>query len=211
MFKDFNLDKIDLKKIEELYSQCLKKYGFQPQSVGWNDEKSHFLRFEKLVQVIEDPSTSITINDLGCGYGALFSFLVARQFNVSLYRGYDISQNMINAAQTFISDKRAFFIQSNVLLHLADYSFASGIFNVKFDIDVKLWEKYIIYILNNLNQFSLKGFAFNLLTTYVDFKRDHLYYGDPLFYFDFCKRHFSKKVSLLHDYDLFEWTILVKK
>ena len=57
---------------------------------------------------------------------------------------------------------------------------------------------------------SKKGFGFNLLSTYVDWKEDHLYYGDPLFFFDFCKRHVSRYVSLLHDYPLYEWTILVR-
>ncbi len=55
--------------------------------------------------------------------------------------------------------------------------------------------------------------AFNLLTSYSDkdMMRPDLYYGDPLFYFDYCKRNFSQNVALLHDYGLFEFTILVKK
>ena len=41
--------------------------------------------------------------------------------------------------------------------------------------------------------------------------KDYLYYGDPLFYFDYSKRHFSRNVALLHDYDLYEFTLLIKK
>ena len=56
-----------------------------------------------------------------------------------------------------------------------------------------------------------KGISFNLLTKYADYEADNLYYGDPLYFFDYCKRNLSKYVTLLHDYELYEWTILVKK
>ena len=65
--------------------------------------------------------------------------------------------------------------------------------------------------LDNLNAFSRKGFAFNLLTSYVDWKEGHLYYADPLFFFDYCKKKFSGRVALLHDYPLWEWTMLIRK
>ena len=45
----------------------------------------------------------------------------------------------------------------------------------------------------------------------VDWKEDHLYYADPLFWFNFCRNNISKKVTLLHDYPLWEWTICVTK
>ncbi|HAW53355.1 MAG TPA: SAM-dependent methyltransferase, partial [Flavobacteriales bacterium] len=44
-----------------------------------------------------------------------------------------------------------------------------------------------------------------------DRKRPDLYYGDPCFFFDYCKRNFSRNVALLHDYNLYDFTILVRK
>ena len=41
--------------------------------------------------------------------------------------------------------------------------------------------------------------------------RPYLYYADPLFLFDYCKKKYSKSVALLHDYGLYEFTILVRK
>ena len=32
-----------------------------------------------------------------------------------------------------------------------------------------------------------------------------------LFFFDFCKRNFSRNVALLHDYGLYDFTIIVRK
>jgi len=52
-----------------------------------------------------------------------------------------------------------------------------------------------------------------MLTKYSDreYMKEYLYYADPLFIFDYCKRNFSKKVALIHDYELYEFTILVRK
>jgi hypothetical protein len=41
--------------------------------------------------------------------------------------------------------------------------------------------------------------------------RNYLYYADPCALFDLCKRRYSKHVALLHDYGLYEFTILVRK
>ena len=41
--------------------------------------------------------------------------------------------------------------------------------------------------------------------------RPDLYYADPCRLFDLCKRRYAKNVALLHDYGLYEFTILVRK
>ena len=40
---------------------------------------------------------------------------------------------------------------------------------------------------------------------------DYLYYADPGRLFDLCKRRYSRNIALLHDYGLYEFTILVRK
>ncbi len=126
------------------------------------------------------------------------------------YYGYDISEKMLSGAKEYVKDKRANWVKSQDITNQADYSFVSGTFNVRFKANDEIWKEYIQEIILQLAKMSKKGFGFNLLSTYVDWKEDHLYYGDPLFFFDFCKRHVSRYVSLLHDYPLYEWTILVR-
>ena len=41
--------------------------------------------------------------------------------------------------------------------------------------------------------------------------KDYLFYADPGELFDHCKRRYSRWVALLHDYGLYEFTILVRK
>jgi SAM-dependent methyltransferase len=203
-----------LKSIANLYSQSLESHGFTPKSVGWKDGASQRLRFEKLTQIIDLRSANegITVNDWGCGYGAMFSYLdKILGKNLTHYYGYDISDRMLTAASHFVKDRRAEWIKSAKITHKADYSFASGTFNVRLEANDALWTAYIKEKLLNLACRSVKGFAFNLLSTYVDWKQDNLYYGDPFMFFNFCKQNISRYVSLLHDYPLYEWTIIVRK
>lgn len=203
-----------LSKVNSLYSENVRTMGASPRSVGWRDVDSQKLRFEKLTQVITGRGLDkpVTINDLGCGYGALFSYLVAdRKLEVGKYTGYDISAEMLETAAGLTDPARCEFRCGPRITDPADYSFVSGTFNVKFEVNDDKWRGYVIDCLHNLDRHSVRGFAFNLLTTYVDYMESHLYYGDPLFYFDLCKRIFSKKITLIHDYNLFEWTILVHK
>ena len=41
--------------------------------------------------------------------------------------------------------------------------------------------------------------------------RPDLHYADPLALFDRCKRRYARDVALLHDYGLWEFTLLVRK
>jgi len=52
-----------------------------------------------------------------------------------------------------------------------------------------------------------------MLTSYSDKEkqRPDLYYANPCFMFDYCMRNFSRDVALLHDYQMFDFTILVRK
>lgn len=201
-----------LQQVRDLYSSNVEEKGIGPASVGWRDEVTQQLRFAKLAHVIEpDGETALTYNDLGCGYGAMFPFL-RDQAGAPLggYRGYDISPEMLDAARVFTADPRAELVEGARLDRRADYSFVSGTFNVRFSATDEEWLGYILEMLANAAQFSNRGFAFNLLTSYVDWKEPHLYYGDPTFFFDHCVRKFSRRVALLQDYPLYEWTIAVR-
>lgn len=198
----------DLTQITRLYENSLEKHGVKPLAVGWRDEASHQLRFDKLASLIEGVD-AVSINDLGCGYGAFYEYLVGKGVNVSLFRGYDISEKMLEEARARIRDGE--FLNDRFLNKIADYSFASGIFNVRLQEREEVWRIHVERTLDNLFECSTQGFAFNILSTYVDYREPHLFYGDPLYFFDLCKRRYSRRISLLHDYPLFEWTMLVRR
>jgi hypothetical protein len=96
---------------------------------------------------------------------------------------------------------------------VSDFAVASGIFNVRLNFSDDIWRSYLLSVLSDMNDHAKKGIAFNCLTCYSDpdRMRDDLYYADPLFLFDYCKRTIAPNVALLHDYGLYEFTIIVRK
>lgn len=195
--------------VASLYSDGLREHGASSRSVGWNDPHQQTLRFDKLTEVI-DASEPFSANDFGCGYGAMFDYLDGRYGSLlNGYYGYDISEAMLAAGAGHVSDPRASFHLGSAITQKADYSFVSGTFNVRMEADVVSWQSFVEESIHSLADHSRLGFAFNLLSTYVDWKEDHLFYGDPRYFFDYCKRKISPRVSLLHDYPLYEWTIYV--
>ena len=201
-----------LKEVADYYSAKLAEHGESPRGADWNSADSQRLRFEQLTKMI-DPSKHFCLNDLGCGYGALYEYLCSN-YKEFVYYGYDVSSDMIRAAKArYATHKNASFAIAAEPLEITEYCVASGIFNVKLGRNEDQWCEHMGNTLDNLHRTSSKGFAFNCLTCYsdVDKMRDYLYYADPCALFDLCKRRYSKHVALLHDYGLYEFTILVRK
>jgi SAM-dependent methyltransferase len=159
--------------------------------------------------VADRESSQFSLNDFGCGYGALVGFLAARGLDVE-YRGFDLSESMLEHARREYGNGT--FVGRVDELAPADYTVASGSFNVKLDVPVDEWREYVVSTLETIAGLSVQGFAFNMLTSYsdADKMRDDLYYGDPRFFFDLCKREYSRHVALLHDYGLYEFTMIVR-
>jgi SAM-dependent methyltransferase len=201
-----------LAEVASYYSDKLAQFGQTPRGVDWNGEEGQTLRFDQLCKII-DNSSSFSINDLGCGYGALYGYLDNR-YDGLVYFGADVSEVMIRAAeQRYIDRPQARFVISSEPSQVADFGVASGIFNVRMGRSDVEWRSYLEATLDVLDQTSRVGFAFNCLTSYSDSDkmRDYLYYADPCLLFDLCKRRYSRNVALLHDYGLYEFTILVRK
>ena len=201
-----------LAEVAEYYSSKLAQHGETPCGVDWNGEESQTLRFEQLSKVINAKSHFL-VNDFGCGYGAYYDFLTKKYESFS-YSGIDVSENMVQAAEQRYQDRHnAHFIVSSEPTQIADYGIASGVFSVRLDRSDDEWQSYFNATLDVLDRTSRLGFAFNSLTSYsdTDKMRNHLYYADPCSLFELCKRRYSHNVALLHDYGLYEFTILVRK
>lgn len=198
--------------VRKYYDEKLSVYGPTPRGVDWNSFESQNMRFEQLLKICGDDK-GISIVDYGCGYGALIKYLRYKNYKFH-YQGFDVSPAMIEKAKELNTGyDNCNFYSDKTLIKTADYSIASGIFNVKLNMESNQWEEYMLATLGEMCKLGKKGFAFNSLTKYSDpeYMRTDLHYADPLFLFDYCKENFSKYVSLLHDYPLYEFTILVRK
>jgi SAM-dependent methyltransferase len=198
-------------KVARYYGDRLREHGATARGVDWSSEESQALRFAQLAKVLPNGET-YSVVDYGCGYGAIVEFLDGWGAPFD-YQGFDISREMVDQARRDHGSAGRRFTTSEAELRPADFAIASGIFNVKLDTAVGDWTEYVMDTLERIDGLGNRGFAFNMLTSYSDpdRMRPDLFYGDPCHFFDHAKRSFSKQVGLLHDYGLYEFTILVRK
>jgi ubiquinone/menaquinone biosynthesis C-methylase UbiE len=202
---------VTIDDIARYYADCLRRFGATPAGVDWRDGASQRTRFEQLSKIFDAAGGAVL--DLGCGYGAMLEFLREKDF-AGDYAGLDVAAEMIAAArERYSGDPRARFTVGSRPGQATDYVVASGIFNVRTNRSDAEWRAHVEDTLIDMDRFSRRGFAFNCLTSYSDpdRMREYLYYGDPCYYFDLCKRRFSRQVALLHDYGLYEFTVIVRK
>jgi len=203
---------VDLEKLRSYFKEKLSTFGVTPQGVDWNSSIAQELRFAQLSRIILSPE-NYSLLDYGSGFGRLYSYLKAQGHSLR-YMGFDFVLEMVERGKVlFANDPACRFTTQETDLTEVDYSVASGIFNIRLQSHEPDWIEYVLRILHKLNQLSRKGFAFNMLTRYSDpeYMKPNLYYADPCFYFDYCKRNFARNIALLHDYGLYDFTILVRK
>ena len=195
--------------VRQYYLYTLSKHGATHLGVDWESSAQQFKRFEHLMDACA-PERTFSINDYGCGYGALAGYLQTKYESFS-YCGFDIVEMMIDRARllhtnlpsvTFTSDPRT--------LRQADYTVASGVFNVKFDVPLKTWQTYVLDTIERMALLSDHAFAFNILMhdDAAD-EKDFLYYGDPQFFVSHCKKRYSLGASASQDSELGEFTVYV--
>jgi SAM-dependent methyltransferase len=198
--------------VARYYGEKVRTHGAEPRGVDWNSLESQRLRFVQLLEVAKDCGP-FSLTDYGCGYGALLDEL-AGESRLLHYQGFDIAEPMVELALcrnagrtdcTFTTDARD--------LRPTDFVVASGIFNARLTVPAAAWRDYALATLRHLASLARVGFAFNMLTSHSDAERQRpdLYYADPAEWFDRCKRELAPRVRLLHDYPLWEFTILAWK
>lgn len=205
--------------LQNYFNDKITTYGANFRGVDWNSAVRQELCFRQLMRICENPTDgtvaqNFSINDYGCGYGALVQYLVDRNYKFASYTGFDITPAMCDRARELFENlPNSNFTTDENSLTVADYTIACGLLSLKLDNSVEQWEKYVLQLLDKLWSLSKNGLAFNSLTKYSDshLMRSDLYYPDPCFLFDYCKTRFSRNVALLHDYGLYEFTILVRK
>ena len=202
------------KKLNAYFTEKLETFGATAKGVDYNGEQARQIRFAELVKII-NPVSPFSIIDYGCGYGAMFEYLNEKDWEFDYY-GVDLIEKMVIAGrEKYVDFSNVHFTTDEKELSVADYLVAAGIFNIKLESPYDKWQDFICETLPRMNALCSKGFSFNMLTKYSDAdrmaERPDLFYGDPLFFFDFCKRNFSRNVALLHDYGLYDFTILVRK
>ncbi len=184
-----------------------------PLGVDWSCTASQWLRFVQLLKIcsFDKPFSLI---DLGCGYGALATFLADRHAGAMVdYLGIDLSPAMIRRARRQHRGRPAirFWVGRNSA-EQADYVVASGIMNVMLGCAPAIWENFVGTMLLDIHRMGRQGFAVNFLSKpTAGAPSGQLYCPDPKRWSRFCEQEFGGSVEVLDAYGLREFTLLVRK
>ncbi|TXH33596.1 MAG: class I SAM-dependent methyltransferase [Rhodospirillaceae bacterium] len=194
------------------YDGKLREFGATSKGVDWRDESSHILRHRQFLYLLGDDFEA-SVCDLGCGYGHFLTFLRAHGYR-GRYIGCDISAQMLEVAkQQHVADRNHEWVLASRPQSANDYLIASGIFNVRRGAELEDWERYIFDTIDVMFSACMKGIAFNILSTVSDvaFRRDDLYYADPIKLFERCASRYGRHIALLQDTQLYEFTLVIRK
>ena len=199
-------------KVEQYYSGMLARHGPTARGVDWSNAPSQYLRFVQLLKLC-DFSTAFSLNDFGCGYGALLAYLGERHPGAEVeYHGIDVSAAMVDAARSLWADRRGVDFTVGSGCHVtSDYSLASGVFNVRLGWPVAEWEAYVASILRDLRSHSRLGFAVNFMLPFDDLREEEgLYRTRPEPWLDLCASELGCSTELVGQYGLREFTLLAR-
>ncbi|TAM47792.1 MAG: class I SAM-dependent methyltransferase [Burkholderiaceae bacterium] len=204
--------------IARYYTETVQTHGATPHGVDWRCVPTQELRFVQLLKLC-DFSAPFSLNDLGCGYGALLAYLARRHGATPVdYLGVDLSAAMISAARRHWGGKRnpgrhAEFAVGHASARSADYSVASGIFNIKLDPSAARWRRFVAATLEQLHASSRHGFAVNFMAPLPRGVTGSagLYRTPAGVWRRWCEQHLGATVEVVKGYGMREYTLLVRR
>ena len=200
------------RRVLEYQEACLGQYGDSAKGVDWNSRESQYLAFSVIHSMGIRSDSSIL--DVGCGLAHFYDFLTETGYSGS-YTGVDLSARAIEHAKKrlphvnllvgdILSDPIAALNQSY------DFVIGSGIFTLKAETPAPVFETFIKALISKMFQLCKVGTVFNMLSSYVDYEEDRLYYADPTRYFRLAKS-LTPHVILKHDYPAYFFTLALYK
>jgi SAM-dependent methyltransferase len=188
-----------------LYNERYKKFGRDIRTIGWSNVRDQVLRFDVLFRGLD--LRGKTILDVGCGLGDLVPYLERCTDGNFNYIGIDVAGELIKDARAVHTGSNCEFSTGDIFsieLPQVDISVLSGALSLKRD----GIENYARHTLRRMIKLSRLAAALNFLTSYVDFEAPHNQHYEPENVFSWAKEC-SKRVNLIHDYPLYEFTIQV--
>lgn len=193
--------------MKAIYNDLSLKYENDVRSLHWPNRARQELPFKAIMDSVSLNDKSIL--DVSCGFGDLYFYLKNHNIKVD-YMGVDIAEKIIAIGKSkypqIASRLKVADILKQDLAKKFDYVIISGTFNLK----IKNNWAFIKSMLKKCFTLCNEGVIFTLISNYVDFKEDHLFYADPCRVFKFCKT-LTKWVDIKYDYDPYEFLTVIYK
>jgi ubiquinone/menaquinone biosynthesis C-methylase UbiE len=182
------------KFIRSHYLELLRKHGDVAASAQWSSRESLERRFRQLIRIGDLQDASIL--DFGCGSGHLATYLERREISVR-YTGVDIVPELLELGKAKHPQHR-FGELMDFSEEKFDYVLISGVFNNCRKNSRSYWQQSV----RTLFSLCKKGLAFNMMSKYVEYENDELFYEEPEKAFSFVKKNITPYVNLIHDYQV---------
>ncbi|MDA8678190.1 class I SAM-dependent methyltransferase [Luminiphilus sp.] len=199
------------KRLKEHYEKAFSEFGASSRGVDWGNDEDLLLRYDNMLSVArQEPSVSVSMLDVGCGYGGLLDHVMAQDIKIE-YSGIDVAENMIAHAKTH-HETGTFYLGD--ALHYPfdlpfDYVVCNGILTQKLDATIREMDQFANSLIGRMFELCNNGIAFNIMSDKVNFMAENLYYRSPVEMLSFCLDNLSSKVKVDHAYPLFEYTVYV--
>jgi SAM-dependent methyltransferase len=195
----------DKSTIINRYRERLTKFGPSIESLASGTVERRNTRFNLLADVGDLRNAKIL--DLGSGLGDFYGFLKENDIAVD-YTGYDLSPDLVNIAKEKFPDAKFEVrdIQTEGIPEKFDYIVSSQTFNFKLENESNM--DLVKACLRICYENCTKGICFDFLTSYVDYREEHLFYYSPEELFSFAKS-LTKRVSISHESPLYEFALFM--
>jgi SAM-dependent methyltransferase len=195
----------NLNDLKKYYESQLRRYLEPEKRVGWNTAESQRVRFEEFIRIGSLKSSKVL--DIGCGLGAFWSYLKEKKITAQ-YTGIDLFPEVIQEAQKLYPDAK--FEVRHILsrpypAQTFDYSFLSGVFNVK----VKDNWLYTKTMLRQVLRQTKKAVAFNILNADSGLKESNRFVVTPQEITAMGRSLGVKKTHLLDHYHHLDLTLFL--
>ena len=192
----------------------LLKYGDNYRGVGWTKKPEYAdLRYRVMLDLLRGREPA-TLLDIGCGTAMLNDYLLAHGMDHVTYSGLDLSPAYLQVSRAKYPQAtfhEADILDADTVLPVHDYVVMNGLFNFKGSMSFdQMWE-YMRAMLVRADQLCTRGFAFNVMSKYLDWERDDLFHLPFDQLAGFLDANISRHFTLRHDYALFEYTTYVYK
>ena len=195
------------------YKKTFLKHGANSKGVDWGDKEwAGLLRQQKMLEVIRPNLKPVSLLDVGCGYGALADLINERRLNIS-YTGLDVVPDMVDAA--IKRHPNSDFICGDIMtadLNSYDYIVCNGILTQKLNASTLEMNQFANELIKKMFSHCNIGIAFNVMSTYVNFQKDHLHYRNPSELLAWCMSEMTPNIKLDCSYEQwYEYSLYLYK
>ena len=180
-----------------------KEYGATPEGSFWISKDRQSLRFKVIFYEIDKllKSDFVEVADVGCGYGALVSYLkMSKSYGNISYTGYDINKKLIEECRKITNEDWAVFKIGSKPERQTMFTIMSGTYNLAATQNLSDWEDYVSDCLQNCWERTSQAMIFNLqISDRARISNENIYFAEKTSIIELCVSRFGPTKLIVHE------------